>query len=335
MNSHYPSSTASSLSAISTQSITLTTRALGDDLRMSVVKLLGQGSFAVQELCDIFAIKQSSLSHHLKTLAQAGLVATQREGNFIYYRRPLLTGTDLWQRWLATTFAAIDQSQDTDPLAAAIQQRLQQVLIDRANACAGFFARNADQFRKQQDLIASYEQYGETLTELVQAWRGPTRQALEIGPGEGAFLPALARRFEQVTALDISRPMLEQAAALVSQQQLTNVICIEGDTSVLLADAAGHFDFAAANMVLHHVPAPRTIFSEVAALLSPGGCFLVTDLCRHEQGWARESCGDLWLGFAPEDLTAWAVEAGLREGQSQYLGLRNGFQIQFRLFYHP
>jgi hypothetical protein len=55
-------------------------------------------------------------------------------------------------------------------------------------------------------------------------------------------------------------------------------------------------------------------------------------LCAHDQAWARESCGDLWLGFAPEDLTRWATEAQLKEEQTQFLALRNGFQIQFRTF---
>jgi hypothetical protein len=85
-------------------------------------------------------------------------------------------------------------------------------------------------------------------------------------------------------------------------------------------------------MVLHHVPAPKEIFTQSAQLLKRGGCLLITDLCAHDQTWARESCGDLWLGFAPEDLTIWAKEAQLIEEQTQFLALRNGFQIQFRTF---
>jgi ubiquinone/menaquinone biosynthesis C-methylase UbiE/DNA-binding transcriptional ArsR family regulator len=335
MNSTEPSSSATN-NLLSTEALARACKAIGDPLRLGILRLLGQGSFAVLELCDLFDTKQSSLSHHLKVLAQAGLVTTQREGNSIYYRRPLASGQDSWNLWLGATLTAIDHSQETDTdVSTARQQRLHQVLAERAETCASFFARNAEVFKEQQDLIASYDQYGDTLAALVNAWRGNTTNALEIGPGEGAFLPLLAARFQQVLALDISSPMLEQAAALVQAKQLDNVRCVLGDTGSLLAQNRHGFDFAVANMVLHHVPAPRTIFAEVAALLLPGGCFLVTDLCRHDQNWARESCGDLWLGFDPEDLSAWAHEAGLREGQSQFLGLRNGFQIQFRLFYHP
>src|SRR5690554_654237 len=65
-------------------------KAAGEPLRLGILQLLRQGAFGVLELCQIFEVKQSGMSHHLKVLAQAGLVSTQREGNSIFYRRPLL-----------------------------------------------------------------------------------------------------------------------------------------------------------------------------------------------------------------------------------------------------
>ena len=52
----------------------------------------------------------------------------------------------------------------------------------------------------------------------------------------------------------------------------------------------------------------------------------------HDQAWAREACGDLWLGFAPSDLAGWAALAGLVEHHNLYLALRNGFRLQLRVF---
>ena len=310
-------------------------KAAGDPLRMSILKLLGQGAFGVLELCRVFDIKQSSMSHHLKILAQAGLASTQREGNSIFYRRPLVQGNEPFDLWLNATFTAIDNSEDESQ--AQVQAAVTEVLQERAQACAEFFARHAEDFKEQQDLIASHDQYGAALDELLNSVSGEQsdhRQALEIGPGEGAFIPALAATFEQVTALDISPDMLALTQQVVDQQSLMNVQCKLGDATVL-NDEQGRYHFAVANMVLHHVPAPKTIFEQVAGLLAENGSLLITDLCPHEQTWARESCGDLWLGFDPADLTAWAREAGLTEGPSQFLGLRNGFQIQFRLFHKP
>ncbi|MCR3851041.1 metalloregulator ArsR/SmtB family transcription factor, partial [Pseudomonas aeruginosa] len=64
-------------------------KAAGDSLRLNVLRALANDSFGVLELAQIFAIGQSGMSHHLKVLAQAGLVATRREGNAIFYRRSL------------------------------------------------------------------------------------------------------------------------------------------------------------------------------------------------------------------------------------------------------
>lgn len=318
----------------SVNDLALISKAVGDPLRVSILQRLGQGAFGVLELCQVFDMKQSSMSHHLKVLAQAGLASTQREGNSIFYRRPLLSD-DARGRWLKATFTAIDQACDD----AQHDRAIAAVLAERARACEEFFTRHAHEFKEQQDLIASHDQYGDALGNILNALATKAQRisgqglALEIGPGEGAFLPDLARHFQQVVALDISPNMLAKAQQRVTRDALSNVQCIAGEAHSLLADYRGQFEFAVANMVLHHVPAPKTIFDEVAQLLQAGGTFLVTDLCRHEQAWARESCGDLWLGFEPADLSAWAEEAGLIEGQSQYSGLRNGFQIQFRLFH--
>ncbi|MBU0836066.1 MAG: metalloregulator ArsR/SmtB family transcription factor, partial [Gammaproteobacteria bacterium] len=56
-------------------------KAGGDALRLNVLRALASDSFGVLELAQIFAIGQSGMSHHLKVLTQAGLLATRREGN--------------------------------------------------------------------------------------------------------------------------------------------------------------------------------------------------------------------------------------------------------------
>ncbi|MNE44130.1 Ubiquinone biosynthesis O-methyltransferase [compost metagenome] len=160
----------------------------------------------------------------------------------------------------------------------------------------------------------------------------PGATALEVGPGDGGFLPELARRFSQVTALDNSAAMLELAQARCAEEGLGNVRLTLADA---LQDSAEVADCVVLNMVLHHFAAPADALQQLARLVRPGGSLLVTDLCSHDQGWAREACGDLWLGFDQEDLARWADAAGLEPGESVYIGLRNGFQIQVRHFAKP
>ena len=304
-------------------------KAGGDPLRLNVLRALTNDSFGVLELAQIFAIGQSGMSHHLKVLAQADLVATRREGNAIFYRRALPNAEQLGGRLHAALLDEVDQL----ALPFDVQARIGLVHRQRATASQDFFSRVAEKFRAQPDLIAGLPQYRESLLSLLDQLNfGSTATAIEVGPGDGGFLPDLARRFHQVTALDNSPAMLDLARQLCEREALANV-------SLQLADALNGVSLSAncvvLNMVLHHFAAPAEAMKHMAGLLQPGGSLLVTELCSHNQSWAREACGDLWLGFEQEDLARWATAAGLVPGESLYVGLRNGFQIQVRHFQRP
>jgi DNA-binding transcriptional ArsR family regulator/ubiquinone/menaquinone biosynthesis C-methylase UbiE len=302
-------------------------KASGDHLRLEVLQVLRQDSLAVQELCAIFDIRQPALSHHLKVMASAGLVASRREGNSIYYRRAVLGRQAGLQ---ASLYSAIDLI----PLPAALAERLLDVQRNREHSSQQFFQQNADKFRAQQDLIASYTQYADTVAQLLADAPLAQRQlALEVGPGDGAFLLRLAPQFEEVIALDNTAEMLARSEALATREQLANIEFVHGDTRHERLQQVSA-DCIVVNMVLHHTPSPADIFQDLANCLADSGVLLVTDLCHHDQDWAREACGDLWLGFEPQDLLAWAQRAGLDEIASVYLAQRNGFQIQVRLFGH-
>ena len=304
-------------------------KAGGDPLRLNVLRALANDSFGVLELTQIFATGQSGMSHHLKVLSQAGLVATRREGNAIFYRRALPHTEQLG----GTLHAALLDEVDNLTLPADVQARISAVHGQRAAASQDFFSRIAEKFRAQQDLIAGLPQYRDSVLALLDklSFTAPAT-ALEVGPGDGSFLPDLARRFDQVTALDNSPAMLELARQLCEREALGNVRLQLADA---LSDTSLRADCVVLNMVLHHFAAPADALKQMAGLLHPGGSLLVTDLCSHNQNWAKEACGDLWLGFEQDDLARWATAAGLVPGESLYVGLRNGFQIQVRHFQRP
>jgi DNA-binding transcriptional ArsR family regulator/ubiquinone/menaquinone biosynthesis C-methylase UbiE len=303
-------------------------KASGDPLRLLILRVLRQDSFGVQELCSIFDMRQPAMSHHLKVLSAAGTVASRREGNSIFYRRAAIGHASAPTPLQASLLETIDQL----PLPAQLEQRLANLHQERERNSQQFFRHNADKFRAQQDLIASYEQYADTVAQvLAEAPLQKRHLALEVGPGDGAFLEELSPTFERVLALDNSAEMLERARQLAGERDLQNVDFLLGDTGH--PDLPGiQADCIVVNMVLHHTPSPADIIADLANSLAGDGVLLVTDLCQHDQGWARESCGDLWLGFEPQDLSDWAGAAGLGEIASVYLAQRNGFQIQVRLF---
>lgn len=301
-------------------------KAGAEPLRLAVLRLLHQDSFGVLELCHILDCKQSGLSHHLKILATAGLVTHRREGNSLFYRR-----ADTAQHaWLEPLQQALCTAATELPLDAATRARLLDIQQLRAQRSRQFFAEHAHTLKRQQERVASFELYGPAAADLLAESHPGGGTALEVGPGDGGFLPILSQQFARVIGLDNAPEMLARARETVAAQALGNVELLAGDTASTALPA--DIDWAVLNMVLHHNPEPAAIFRDLARLLRTGGQLLVTELCRHDQGWTRESCGDLWLGFQPEDLSAWAEAADFSEGKSIYLAQRNGFRVQIRHF---
>ena len=294
-------------------------KAGGDTLRLKIMRALASDSFGVLELAQIFATGQSGISHHLKVLTQAGLLATRREGNAIFYRRALPQSDSLGGTLHAALLEEVDQLQ----LPEDVQARISAVHAQRSAASEDFFARMAGSFQARQDLIAGLPQYRDSVLALLDALNlGTSATALEVGPGDGSFLPELARRFAHVVALDNSPAMLELAHKRCEQEGLGNVELKLADA---LHDDCPPADCVVLNMVLHHLAAPGEAMKQLARLVKAGGSLLITELCSHNQSWAREACGDLWLGFEQDDLAHWADAAGLK----------NGFQIQARHFSRP
>jgi len=306
-------------------------KASGDPLRLEILRVLRRDTFGVLELSQLFGMRQSGMSHHLKVMHKAGLLEPQREGNAIFYRRPLHLDRDkLTDQTIRQIFDAVDHTS----LPEHLRDKIQAIRNQRADQSQAFFARYAEKFREQQELIAAFELYAKPVADLIgqRSQKHRWETALEIGPGEGGFLRVLSKVCEHVVALDNSRDMLAKATRTCIDERLNNIDLIEGVTDTLLARGDA-FDLVVANMVLHHVPSPADIFLDASALMNTGGCLVISDLCSHDQDWAKENCGDLWLGFEPEELTSWAEEAGLVTGESLFIGLRNGFQIQVREFW--
>ena len=299
-------------------------KALGDPLRLQILRLLKDDSLSVSELCDVVELRQSALSHHLKVLVQADLLVRRREGTAAFYRRQLPAGER------AELLARVFENIDAEALPSALKQGLTRVQAQREQNSLMFFRDNSDRFREQKELIASWADYTQAALHLLERCSGRSIQTLlEIGPGDGSLLPALSSRAKQVVALDNSAAMLESAKTTAGD--LANVTFELGDTQHMLAQNS-RFDVAMANMVLHHTPHPEHVIADAAQLLNPGGCLVISELCAHDQAWAREHCGDLWLGFEPAQLTAWAHDAGLENRAELFIAQRNGFQIQVRLF---
>ncbi len=64
-------------------------KALGDPVRLQLMSMIASapdGEICVCELTPAFELSGPTISHHLRTLREAGLVDAERRGTWVYYR---------------------------------------------------------------------------------------------------------------------------------------------------------------------------------------------------------------------------------------------------------
>jgi SAM-dependent methyltransferase len=122
--------------------------------------------------------------------------------------------------------------------------------------------------------IEEFAASGEPLVASALAWAAPLHgagRALEIGCGVGRFTSALAARFAQVDAVDVSETMIALAGRLGLPD---NVAFHVGSGHDLAGLPDGSYDLAFSHLVFQHIEDGNTIAAylrEITRVLAPDG----------------------------------------------------------------
>jgi ArsR family transcriptional regulator len=84
-----PPLTQQALSAEDAAQLAPALKALGDPVRLQLMSMIASapaGEICVCDLTPAFALSGPTISHHLKTLREAGLVDAERRATWVYYR---------------------------------------------------------------------------------------------------------------------------------------------------------------------------------------------------------------------------------------------------------
>ena len=80
---------------MNTTDVALICKALGDSKRLQIVQMLSAGEMCGCKLLEAFDITQPTLSHHMKTLCDCGLVNDRKEGKWHHYS----INTEVWKEF--------------------------------------------------------------------------------------------------------------------------------------------------------------------------------------------------------------------------------------------
>tara|TARA_A100001037_G_scaffold124013_1_gene112651 strand:+ start:1154 stop:2083 length:930 start_codon:yes stop_codon:yes gene_type:complete len=293
-------------------------KALADETRLRMVRLLVRGSLNVNEMIGILNMGQSRVSRHLKILAEAGLVTSRREGTWIYYQSSGGADADLL---VADVLDWLQRHEDGLAFYSEDLQGLEAVVERRREQTRTFFDNIEDPDQLQYHCING-SVYRQVALDLLPA---RADRALEMGTGAGLLLSALLERIERVIAVDSSTTMLDMARKAAGADAVRCDFRL-GDLGHLPV-ADGAVDLVVACMVLHHLSSPADTIREAHRALERGGSIVVVDLHRHEDEALRESMADLWLGFTPDEVRGWLEDSQFEITGAAVVGASDSLQL--------
>ena len=287
--------------------------ALADTTRSRILLLLDRHELTVSELCGIMQLPQSTVSRHLKALADTGWISARAEGTSNVYamtrpstgsgRPERAEGRDDLDASARRLWALVREQVGPTPAAMNDHRRAQTVLAERRTKSQEFFSSSAGQWDRLRD-----ELFGERFhLGALPAFADSEWTVGDLGCGTGQLTAALAPFVGRVIAVDASAPMLQ--AARKRLQGFENVELRRGDLETLPIDDA-RLDAATLALVLHHLPEPGRALAEVARVLKPRGRLLIVDMLPHDRENYRQQMGHVWLGFSDEHVRRLLDESG-------------------------
>lgn len=275
---------------------------LSEMVRLRILRLLEVQELAVGEISRVLQMPQSTVSRHLRLLAEGGWLIRRTEGTATLYR---LVQDELSMEARALWVTIRDQLGESIELIQD-DRRLAGVLADRKLDSETFFGRVAGEWDELRNSLFGAEFTTRALLSLLpRNW-----VVADIGCGTGNAAEILAPYAERVLAVDHSEPMLD--AARKRLEGVDNIEFVASHVERLSIDDAS-VDAAVAVLVMHHIPDIAPALREIRRILRAdraGGVALIVDMCAHDRGEYRHTMGHQHLGFTQAEIKGLARAAG-------------------------
>ena len=281
---------------------------LADSTRSRILLLLDRHELTVTELCTILQLPQSTVSRHLKTLADDGWIVARGDGTSRFYKMVATRLDDATKDLWMLVRAQIA----TSPSAAEDQRRAMSVLQRRAAKARAFFADSAEFWDNLRgEMVGPRADLLAMLDLLDDSWI-----VGDLGCGAGQLAAALAPCVAQVIGVDESGPMLNAAAKRL--ETFDNVALRPGTIEALPIDDVT-LDVAILFLVAHFITDPAKVMHEIRRVLKPGGRLLIVDLMSHDRVEYVVQLGHVWQGFDGEQVKEWLTDAGFTSARYRAL----------------
>jgi ArsR family transcriptional regulator len=272
--------------------------ALSDPIRARLLVTLERHELTVGELHRALQLPQSTVSRHLRALADAGWVGSREDGTSNLYRMTVEKDASARKLW-----NAVREEASCLPGAQRDADRVRNVLAERHTTSQKFFASGAGQWdRLRTELVGDR-------AEMLALLGLLDRDAIvaDLGCGTGQLADALAPFVGRVIGIDESPAMLRAAKARLAGRK--NVELREGTLEALpLLPREAHC--AILSLVLQYIAEPVELLRSIRKVLKPAGRLVILDMRSHDRADLREQMGHAWQGFSESQISDWSREAG-------------------------
>ena len=278
-------------------------RSVAEPTRLRLLALLSHGEATVSELCRILGQSQPRVSRHLKLLTDGQMVARIPEGSWVFYR---LADTPI----ATSIFQKLREHLDfSDARLLSDVERLQAVREQRSASAQAYFKSAADHWNAIRSLHVDVAEVERAIQQAIG--RKPITSLLDVGTGTGRMLELLGPRADRALGIDTSHDMLRIAREALERSSQPNVQARQGDMYRIPSASQAH-DLVVIHQVLHYADDPQAVICEAARVLQAGGRLLVVDFAPHALEELRTGHQHRRLGFAEDEVIAWAAACGLK-----------------------
>ncbi len=276
--------------------------ALADPIRCRILLPLERHELTVNEICSVLQLPQSTISRHLKTLADDGWVMSRRDGTSRFYgmaMQELDPGAQRLWPLIREQIAGTNGAEHDE-------RRLKSVLAKRRSKSEEFFASASGQWDHLREELFGNRFHLHALLALID----PTLVVGDLGCGTGQVSELLAPHVAKVIAVDGSTDMVQAARKRLKGFHQVDVR--RGDMEALPLDDE-QLGGAVTALVLHHVPEPARALAEMHRVLKRGGRVLIVDMLPHDRVEYQQQMGHVWLGFAEKTIKKYLEAAGFEK----------------------